>query len=124
MTPTNTNPMNQMMNPMMGEYGVHNEGKMMNGNKSTMTLADMQETFQEDLKDEIEDCNKYLDMAMAAEEMGQMELAHGLCEIAKDEYTHAEFLHKHLKHYGVEMPEMDRANYKKMKERVKSVFHR
>mgnify|MGYP003590994733 CR=1 FL=1 len=69
----------------------------------SITLEMIKNDFKEDFLDEIEDCNKYCDMAMAAEEMGLTKLASGLYEMSHDEYTHAHFIHDNLVVWGCDL---------------------
>ena len=87
-----------------------------------ITLETIKNDFKEDFLDEIEDCNKYCDMAMAAEEMGHTELARGLYGIAHDEYTHAHFIHDNLVDWGYEIPEKEMLKWHELKERIHRKF--
>lgn len=87
-----------------------------------ITLEMIKNDFKEDFLDEIEDCNKYCDMAMAAEKMGHTELAHGLYEMAHDEYTHAHFIHDNLVDWGCEIPEKEMLKWHELKERIHRKF--
>jgi rubrerythrin len=88
----------------------------------TITLEMIKNDFKEDFLDEIEDCNKYCDMAMAAEEMGHTKLASGLYEMAHDEYTHAHFIHDNLVDWGCEIPEKEMLKWHELKERIHRKF--
>lgn len=87
-----------------------------------ITLEMIKNDFKEDFLDEIEDCNKYCDMAMAAEEMGHAKLASGLYEMAHDEYTHAHFIHDNLVDWGCEIPEKEMLKWHELKERIHRKF--
>lgn len=87
-----------------------------------ITLETIKNDFKEDFLDEIEDCNKYCDMAMAAEEMGHTKLASGLYEMAHDEYTHAHFIHDNLVDWGCEIPEKETLKWHELKERIHRKF--
>ena len=87
-----------------------------------ITLEMIKNDFKEDFLDEIEDCNKYCDMAMAAEEMGHTELARGLYEMVHDEYTHAHFIHDNLVDWGYEIPEKEMLKWHELKERIHRKF--
>lgn len=87
-----------------------------------ITLETIKNDFKEDFLDEIEDSNKYCDMAMAAEEMGHTKLASGLYEMAHDEYTHAHFIHDNLVDWGCEIPEKETLKWHELKERIHRKF--
>lgn len=87
-----------------------------------ITLEMIKNDFKEDFLDEIEDCNRYCDMAMAAEEMGHTKLASGLYEMAHDEYTHAHFIHDNLVDWGCEIPEKEALKWHELKERIHRKF--
>ncbi|MDE7089366.1 MAG: hypothetical protein K2O54_04540 [Prevotella sp.] len=78
--------------------------------------------FAKELPDEIHGCCKYLDLAKMAEDAGEAELAHGLYEMARDEYTHAKFIHDHLIDWGCEIPQEEVTKYHQMKERIFRIF--
>lgn len=78
--------------------------------------------FSKELPDEINGCCEYLDLAKKAEETGHTDLAHGLYEMARDEYTHAKFIHDHLIDWGCEIPQNEMMKYHSMKERIFRVF--
>lgn len=87
-----------------------------------ITLETIKNDFKEDFLDEIEDSNKYCDMAMAAEEMGHTKLANGLYAMAHDEYTHAHFIHDNLVDWGCEIPEKETLKWHELKERIHRKF--
>lgn len=89
-----------------------------------ITMGDIKEAFKEDFSDEMEDFNKYCDMAQAAEEMGNAELAKGLYMVAHDEYTHAKFIHDNLVDWGCEIPEKEMLHWHETQERMKRKFRR
>ena len=87
-----------------------------------MSMMDIKNTFKEDFCDEINDCNKYCDMAMAAEREGNEHLEKGLYAMAHDEYTHAKFIHDMLVDWGCEIPEKEMMKWHELKERVHRKF--
>lgn len=89
-----------------------------------ITMNDIKDTFKEDFVDEMDDFNKYCDMAQAAEMMGDFELAKGLYMVAHDEYTHAKFIHDNLVDWGCEIPEKEMLRWHETKERMKRKFRR
>lgn len=87
-----------------------------------MTLYDITDKLYENFPDEINDANHYMDMAKSAHNMGHEELAHYLSEMAKDEYTHAMFIHHHLKESGIEMPEEWHKEWEELENRFRGYF--
>lgn len=88
------------------------------------TMEDIKKAFKEDFCDEIDDSNKYCDMAHAAEMAGREELAKGLYEMSYDEYTHAKFIHDNLIDWGYEIPEKEMMKWHELKERIHRKFRR
>lgn len=87
-------------------------------------LTHIKREFQEDFLDEIEDCNKYLDMAAEAEAAKMDQLTQGLYAIAWDEYTHARFIHGYLVDWGFTIPDNELLKWHELRERVDRKFHR
>lgn len=54
--------------------------------------------MEDSLHKELNDVLRYCEMSRDAEDKGLYEIAAGLSEIAKEEFTHAYFLRKHLKY--------------------------
>lgn len=86
------------------------------------TMEDIKKVFVEDFCDEMDDCNKYMDMAHAAQMEGHEELARGLYAMSHDEYTHAKFIHDHLVDWGYEFPEKEMMKWHELEERVHRKF--
>lgn len=74
-----------------------------------MTKAEIVTEMKKELADEFKGCCHYADMAEAAEELGDDALALGLFLMAKDEYSHGDFM---LKHVGDVPPEVKEARDK------------
>lgn len=85
-------------------------------------LTCIKNAFKEDFEDEIDDCNKYCDMATRASQNGYEELAQGLSMIAWDEYTHARFIHEHLADWGCVISETETTKWEMLKERIYRKF--
>lgn len=83
-----------------------------------MTIEDVKNKFKNDFPDEIEDANAYFDMAKLMEHEGQTSVAHGLYEMAKDEYTHAEFIRKYLIDTGIYIPSEQISMFDELEERI------
>lgn len=88
----------------------------------SITMGTIKNDFKEDFLDEIDDCNRYCDMAMAAEDMGHVKLAKGLYAMAHDEYTHAHFIHDNLVDWGCEISEKEMMEWHELKERIHRKF--
>ena len=87
-----------------------------------MTIEDVNSKFKNDFPDEIEDANTYFDMAKLMEHEGQTSVAHGLYEMAKDEYTHAEFIRKYLIDNGLYIPTDQTNMFDALEERILRKF--
>ena len=87
-----------------------------------MTLEDITKKLHEDLPDEINDANTYLNMAKCARQMEHHELAHYLSEMSKDEFSHATFIHEYLIKMGIPIDEEDAMNFSKLEDRFRRVF--
>lgn len=98
------------------------EERMTNHSTHEMTIHDIKDTFKKDFEEEIHDSNKYCNMADAAEAAGNEELAHYLCEMAYDEFTHAKFIHTMLVDWGYDIPEKTRMEWYELKERAERKF--
>lgn len=87
-----------------------------------MTLEDISKKLHGDFNDEIQDANTYLNMAKCAQRMEHHDLAHYLCEMAKDEYSHAKFIHMYLVENGIDIDEEDKADWHELEERFPHEF--
>lgn len=88
------------------------------------TMTDIKKAFKEDFCDEMDDSNKYCDMAHAAEMEGHEDLAKGLYLMSYDEYTHAKFIHDNLVDWGYEFPEKESMKWHELKERIHRKFRK
>ena len=66
--------------------------------------------------------NAALNLSMAANQMGQQELAKGLAEIGAENFTHAYFVKHQMKDFGVVLDEKEYRDYKALEGRVEH-FH-
>lgn len=87
-----------------------------------MTMEEIIKKFTAEFGDEMEDSKMYFEMAKSAEHMGNHEMAHGLFEISKDEYTHAKFIREMLIDNGVTIPESHKAMWEDTEERMHRYF--
>lgn len=101
---------------------VHDDMKEHHKEEKEMTFEKLKKIFKEDFCDEIKDSNKYMDMAMFAEQMGNEKLAKGLMEMSHDEYTHAKFIHYNLVNWGCEIPSDSLMKWHDLKERIEHMF--
>lgn len=76
-----------------------------------MTKAEIIAEMKKELADEFKGCCHYADMAKAAEELGENELALGLYLMAKDEYSHGDFMMKYAGEMPPEIKEMHSKAY-------------
>ena len=86
------------------------------------SLERVKSYFSKELPDEIDGCCKYLDLAKVVDNAGNAEVARGLYEMARDEYTHAKFIHDHLIDWGCDIPQEEAMKYHQMKERIFRIF--
>lgn len=100
----------------------HAEKKTHHNDMGMMSLTDIKDTFKKDFMDEIEDSNKYCNMAHTAEQAGHEELARGLYEMSYEEYTHAKFIHSNLVDWGCEISEKEMMKWHELKERISRKF--
>lgn len=87
-----------------------------------MTMEEIVKKFTTEFTDEMDDSKMYFEMAKSAEHMGQHEMARGLYEISKDEYTHAHFIREMLLDNGVAIPEAAKAKWEETEERMMHYF--
>lgn len=88
----------------------------------TMTMEDVAEQLQADFIDEIEDSKKYFHMSKIAYKAHCEEDCHYLTEMAKDEYTHAYFIHEFMKEHDMHISEEHEEAFEKLSERMKEFF--
>jgi ferritin len=89
---------------------------------AVMSLQDITNKLIEEFPDEIEGANEYLDMAISAKEMSHNDLAMYLCEVAKDEFSHAKFIHHFLTRSGVSMSEDWKMAWSNLESRFRREF--
>lgn len=87
-----------------------------------MTMEDVAEHLKEGFEDEIEDSKKYYCMARVAEKAHNEEDHHYLMEMAKDEYTHAYFIHKFMQEHGMMLPEEQVKEFTEWQEKMQEFF--
>lgn len=68
-----------------------------------MTLHEVLDKLHKSLPDEIHGIGEYCEMYHSLKDMGQMEMARKLRDMAKDEYHHAENIKHFLEKAGVEI---------------------
>lgn len=103
------------------------EGEMMDeafdGKKNkAMTMEDVAEQLSEDFAEEIADSKKYLHMAKVAEKADDYEDCHYLTEMAKDEYTHAYFIHSFMEEHDLDISEEQEKEFECLKDTMKGFF--
>lgn len=87
-----------------------------------MSLSEITEHLHKHFKDEIDDANKYQDMANSAGRMNHWELADALHEIAKEEFSHAYFIHCFLKESGVNLSEEVHEEWEELENRFHNIL--
>ena len=103
------------------EDSAHTAGKGKEHHKM-MTMADVSERLQENFADEIADAKEYLRMAKIADHADDHHDCHYLLEMAKDEYTHAVFIHDFMERHGIHIPEEQEEHFCELKEKMAEFF--
>lgn len=107
------------------EHGHEYESEWEGGSKEEhemTTMSDVAECLKKDFVDEIHDSKKYLCMARIAECSGDEYAAHYLLEMAKDEYTHAAFIHDFMEKHNMCIHEEHETCYMKLKNEISCFF--
>lgn len=86
--------------------------------KKMMTMDDVADHLQKDFPEEIADAKKYLCMAKIADCAGAYSDSNYLLEMAKDEYTHACFIHDFMERHGMHISEHHEKSYHKLEEEM------
>lgn len=105
----------EMIDGMHGMYEEDKEGKM-------MTMEDVAEQLMENFADEIADSKEYFHMAKIADKFGDLEDCHYLTEMAKDEYTHAYFIHSFMMEHDMCIPEDHEKEFECLTNMMKDLF--
>lgn len=101
-------------------HATHTAGK--GKEHKLMTMADVSERLQENFADEIADAKEYLCMARIADHASDEHDCHYLLEMAKDELTHAMFIHDFMERHGIDIPEEQEECFGKLKEEMAEFF--
>lgn len=107
---------------MMDEISV--KGKHKEAFHNIMTMDSVAETLADDFGDEISDSKKYLHMAKIADKAGDQKDCHYLMEMAKDEYTHAYFIHDFMKEHHMDIPKEQCEEFECLTETMKEFFRK
>lgn len=86
------------------------------------SLPDITHKLHEEFEDEISGANQYLDMANSAAHMNHHDLATALTMMAKDEYSHARFIHSFLKESGIAISDEICEQWKDVDNRFQRLF--
>lgn len=86
------------------------------------TMDGVAEALAGDFGEEMEDAKKYLCMAKVADSAGMEEDAHYLLEMAKDEYTHAAFIHDFMERHDMWISEEHKERYHELEEKMAEFF--
>lgn len=97
------------------EHESHKEHKL-------MTMEDVAECLKKDFSEEIADSKKYLCMAKIADNADVHHDSHYLLEMAKDEYTHAYFIHDFMERHNMCIPEEQEEVFHELKEEMAEFF--
>lgn len=105
---------------MMGETLEHKHKKYKSS--EIMSMEDVGEQLSKDFVDEIADSKKYFHMAKIAEKADDYEDCHYLTEMAKDEYTHAYFIHSFMMEHGICIPAEQKEEFECLTDTMKDFF--
>lgn len=113
-----------------GEKKEMHEPKYSSGTKTSkehrehrmMSISDITDKLHEEFMDEIEGANQYMDMANSAAHMHHYDLAEVLSAMAKDEFSHANFIHHFLKESGVQISESCHEAWEELEVRFHRIF--
>lgn len=100
----------------------HTTSKGSGKERKMMSMGDVAEALQNDFAEEIADSKKYLCMAKIADHADDHHDCHYLLEMAKDEYTHAAFIHDFMKRHDMCIPEEQEASFNELKETMAEFF--
>lgn len=90
--------------------------------QKVVTMSDVAECLQKDFSEEIADAKKYLHMARIAEAAGNEHDNHYLLEMAKDECTHAIYIHDFMKRHAMCISEADEKCFAELKAEMQEFF--
>lgn len=76
----------------------------------------------EHFTEEVESANKYYAMAENADKLGYDALVPGLCEMVKDEYSHAQYIMNTMTEMGFDMPEEAAKKWDELEEKIRDLF--
>lgn len=87
-----------------------------------MTMEDVSEHLQREFLEEITGAKEYLCAAKIADHAEDHYDSHYLMEMAKDEFTHAVFIHEFLEQHGVNIPEVQEKCFAEIKAEMEQFF--
>lgn len=87
-----------------------------------MIQEDKIKHIKQHYEEEIKGANSYLDMFENAYKMGDYDLYKGLAEMAKDEYSHAEFIKGYLENNMVKLDSEECDMLNELEERIAKLF--
>lgn len=87
-----------------------------------MTHDELAKYLQGKFTAEVTDADGYMTMAETAEKVGKEDLARGLYMIAKDEFTHADFIADTMKEHCISATKDSWEAFEALKKRVEPLF--
>lgn len=87
-----------------------------------MTHDELTKHLQGKFAAEVTDADGYMTMAETAEKAGKEDLARGLYMMAKDEFTHADFIADTMKENGISATKESWEAFEVLKKRVEPLF--
>lgn len=89
---------------------------------ASMTHDEVIKHLHTNFMEEVKDSSKYCDMAEAAECMNRPDLYEGLCEMANDEHSHAEYICMVMEQEGEHLTAEEEAKWNELTERIEKLF--
>lgn len=89
---------------------------------ATMTRDEIMKHLHTNFMEEVKAADKYCDMIEAAERMDRPDLYEGLCEMANDEHSHAEFICMVMKQEGEHLTAEEETKWKELESRMERLF--
>lgn len=87
-----------------------------------MKKEDLAKHLLEHFNDEVESANKYYAMAENADKLGYDGLLPGLCDMVRDEYSHAQFIMNTMHEMNIEIPEAEMKKWDELEEKTRDLF--
>lgn len=90
--------------------------------KKMLTMEDVSKHLQKEFPEELAGAKKYLCAAKIADNASDHHDCHYLLEMAKDEFTHAVFIHDFMERHGMSIPEVQEKCFVELKAEMAEFF--